>query len=105
MKHNRVLLSQDGPYSNVLKLKPPMCFSNANVDLVMKHLDAIIHDIESGQADLSDFSKPAHDVSIEVPDRGCNGKCESEPINKCPKLMDGVADDGMLVEHTPESAV
>jgi len=41
-KEHRVLISTDGPDHNVLKLKPPMCFSLANADQVAETLDGIL---------------------------------------------------------------
>ena len=38
MKNNGVLLSTDGPFENVIKIKPPMIFNKDNVDLVCYHL-------------------------------------------------------------------
>ena len=32
MKDNGVLISTDGPYNQVLKIKPPLCFTQENVD-------------------------------------------------------------------------
>jgi ethanolamine-phosphate phospho-lyase len=37
-KARRVLLSTDGPYDNVLKIKPPMVFGRAEVDLLVDTL-------------------------------------------------------------------
>lgn len=34
MKRQKIVLSREGPFMNVLKLKPPMPFSCANVDEV-----------------------------------------------------------------------
>ncbi|XP_036171564.1 5-phosphohydroxy-L-lysine phospho-lyase isoform X2 [Myotis myotis] len=42
MKENYILLSTDGPGRNVLKFKPPMCFSLDNVQHVVAKLDAIL---------------------------------------------------------------
>lgn len=42
LKENYILLSTDGPGRNVLKFKPPMCFSLDNVKLVVEKLDAIL---------------------------------------------------------------
>lgn len=39
MRQEKVLLSLDGPYSNVLKMKPPLPFNKENADLVVKILD------------------------------------------------------------------
>jgi 4-aminobutyrate aminotransferase-like enzyme/Ser/Thr protein kinase RdoA (MazF antagonist) len=36
----RILLSTDGPYDNVIKIKPPMVFTRANADAVVAALDA-----------------------------------------------------------------
>jgi ethanolamine-phosphate phospho-lyase len=47
MKEERILLSADGPYRNVLKFKPPMCFSAADVDEVIPKLDSILSEIEA----------------------------------------------------------
>ncbi|XP_052781203.1 alanine--glyoxylate aminotransferase 2-like isoform X1 [Mya arenaria] len=41
----KVLLSTDGPYDNVLKFKPPMCFTKQNVDDVIRDLDNLLGEI------------------------------------------------------------
>ncbi|XP_035869947.1 5-phosphohydroxy-L-lysine phospho-lyase isoform X1 [Phyllostomus discolor] len=46
LKENHILLSTDGPGRNVLKFKPPMCFSLDNVQRVVAKLDAILTDME-----------------------------------------------------------
>jgi len=42
MREEGVLLSTDGPFHNVLKIKPPMCFSEADADLLVDALDRIL---------------------------------------------------------------
>jgi 4-aminobutyrate aminotransferase-like enzyme/Ser/Thr protein kinase RdoA (MazF antagonist) len=42
MKDRGVLLSTDGPFHNVLKIKPPMVFSSADVDFVISQLDEVL---------------------------------------------------------------
>jgi 4-aminobutyrate aminotransferase-like enzyme/Ser/Thr protein kinase RdoA (MazF antagonist) len=42
MKARGVLLSTDGPLHNVLKIKPPIVFSKADVDFVVSELDAVV---------------------------------------------------------------
>jgi 4-aminobutyrate aminotransferase-like enzyme len=37
MKSRGVLLSTDGPYHNVIKIKPPMVFNRDDADFVMKN--------------------------------------------------------------------
>ncbi|MFW9918613.1 MAG: aminotransferase class III-fold pyridoxal phosphate-dependent enzyme [Candidatus Thorarchaeota archaeon] len=42
MKQMGVLLSVDGPLHNVLKIKPPLCFTKENVDEVISKLDIVL---------------------------------------------------------------
>ena len=42
-----VLLSTDGPDANVIKIKPPMVFSTANVDRVVRELDRAFEQVRS----------------------------------------------------------
>jgi len=46
MKEERVILSTDGPYHNVLKIKPPMCFSVADAKELVQKLDMILSEID-----------------------------------------------------------
>ena len=39
LRHKGILLSTDGPYDNVIKIKPPLVFNKKNVDTVCKNLD------------------------------------------------------------------
>ena len=45
MRNNGVLLSTDGPYDNVIKIKPPMVFSKENAKLVCDKLEAFFKKI------------------------------------------------------------
>jgi len=42
MKDFKILMSIDGPQHNVLKIKPPMCFSKANADYMMEVLTKVL---------------------------------------------------------------
>lgn len=42
LKENYILLSTDGPGRNVLKFKPPMCFSVDNARHVVAKMDTIL---------------------------------------------------------------
>lgn len=44
MKQRRVLLSTDGPDHNVIKIKPPLCFTRDDVDRVVAGLAAILNE-------------------------------------------------------------
>jgi len=42
MRDCGILVSTDGPYHNVLKIKPPMCFTRIDADRVVETLDRIL---------------------------------------------------------------
>ena len=39
MRNRGILLSNDGPYKNVIKIKPPLVFTKENVDMVCQNLN------------------------------------------------------------------
>lgn len=41
MREHGILMSTDGPFYNVLKIKPPMCFDGKNVDFLIETLDKV----------------------------------------------------------------
>ncbi|XP_056156480.1 ethanolamine-phosphate phospho-lyase isoform X1 [Lampris incognitus] len=46
LKEEHVLLSADGPHRNVLKFKPPLCFSREDADMAVGKIDHILTDLE-----------------------------------------------------------
>lgn len=44
MREHGILLSTDGPLHNVLKIKPPLCFSAADADRLLATLDRILNE-------------------------------------------------------------
>ncbi|XP_052005782.1 ethanolamine-phosphate phospho-lyase [Xyrauchen texanus] len=46
LKEQRILLSADGPQRNVLKFKPPMCFTREDAELAVEKIDQILTDLE-----------------------------------------------------------
>jgi 4-aminobutyrate aminotransferase-like enzyme len=42
MRHRGVLLSTDGPFDNVLKIKPPMVLTEDDVDMALRCLDDVL---------------------------------------------------------------
>lgn len=44
MKDFKILMSVDGPQHNVLKIKPPMCFSKANADYMLEVLTQVLNE-------------------------------------------------------------
>jgi 4-aminobutyrate aminotransferase-like enzyme len=47
MREQGILLSTDGPLYNVIKMKPPMCFTIENVDEMIKRLDGVLSEVRS----------------------------------------------------------
>ncbi|XP_056882057.1 ethanolamine-phosphate phospho-lyase isoform X1 [Takifugu flavidus] len=46
LKEEKILLSADGPHRNVLKFKPPMCFTPEDAELVAAKLDPVLTELE-----------------------------------------------------------
>jgi len=42
LREKFILVSTDGPFDNVIKSKPPLCFSKENVDEVIENLNQIL---------------------------------------------------------------
>ena len=42
MRERGILISTDGPFHNVLKIKPPMVFNTGNAALLVETLDSIL---------------------------------------------------------------
>ncbi|XP_018319278.1 5-phosphohydroxy-L-lysine phospho-lyase [Agrilus planipennis] len=61
MKQEHILLSADGPYGNVLKLKPPMIFTKENVDEFVLTLDRILEEVKN----MDETSQIAPDIKVK----------------------------------------
>jgi 4-aminobutyrate aminotransferase-like enzyme len=44
MRERRILLGTDGPFNNVLKIRPPMPFDEQDADHLVGHLDEVLAD-------------------------------------------------------------
>ncbi|NCA85416.1 MAG: aminotransferase class III-fold pyridoxal phosphate-dependent enzyme [Clostridia bacterium] len=44
MRQRGILMSVDGPDNNVLKIKPPLCFSAKDADFLVEHLDHVLRE-------------------------------------------------------------
>jgi hypothetical protein len=79
LKDQFVLLSADGPHRNVLKFKPPLCFSVDDVDECVSKLDAILAEVECddppplGTGHPTDGSKPLAVVGAPLVGHVVNG--------------------------------
>ncbi|XP_036403853.1 5-phosphohydroxy-L-lysine phospho-lyase [Megalops cyprinoides] len=47
LKNEMICVSTDGPGENVIKFKPPMCFSTEDAELVAEKIDRILTDMEN----------------------------------------------------------
>ncbi|KAM4622036.1 5-phosphohydroxy-L-lysine phospho-lyase [Polymixia lowei] len=52
LKEERICVSTDGPWENVVKFKPPMCFSMKDAELVVQNIDHILTDMETNDLRL-----------------------------------------------------
>lgn len=85
MKNEFVLLSCDGPYANVLKIKPPMCFNKENADELICKLEKIISEVEErGISNLPGTSATANGGSTHKGVESKNGgRYEPDEEPKC----------------------
>ncbi|XP_047411545.1 5-phosphohydroxy-L-lysine phospho-lyase isoform X2 [Sciurus carolinensis] len=83
LKENYILLSADGPGRNILKFKPPMCFSLDNAQHVVTKLDAILTDMEEKVRSCETLRlQPS---SVKHPP----GKCTGEERSRCTNCNPG----------------
>ncbi|KAM8940228.1 ethanolamine-phosphate phospho-lyase [Pelodytes ibericus] len=47
LKEKRILLSADGPHRNVLKFKPPMCFTKEDAKMVVDEIDKLLTELKT----------------------------------------------------------
>ena len=65
--HN-IIVSSDGPFDNVLKLKPPMCFNKENCDLFVAKLGELLKELrEKTFAPKYNWTTNDSDVSWQGP--------------------------------------
>ena len=46
LRNNNILIGTDGPNGNVLKTKPPLCFTKENAEMVVKNIEKILKKIK-----------------------------------------------------------
>ena len=44
LRENHILVGTDGPHNNVIKSKPPICFSEEDVNIVIESIDKILNE-------------------------------------------------------------
>ncbi|MCH7658657.1 MAG: aminotransferase class III-fold pyridoxal phosphate-dependent enzyme [Bacteroidetes bacterium] len=55
LKQHFILAGTDGPYENVLKIKPPLCFNKSNTDFFMEELNEILNNTPDRIRKLSEL--------------------------------------------------
>lgn len=53
MREEKILISRDGPDSNVLKFKPPMVFSTQDADRLVDTLDRVLAELDGNRAPVT----------------------------------------------------
>ncbi|XP_024290752.1 ethanolamine-phosphate phospho-lyase [Oncorhynchus tshawytscha] len=76
LKEQHILLSADGPHRNVLKFKPPMCFSEEDADMVVEKIDEILTDIEKAlglqMPSTVHTENGSHKRNVQPEENGCH---------------------------------
>ena len=57
MKEELIILSTDGPYCNIIKMKPPMCFNMENVDHFCEKLTMVLKELQNKNINLNAVSQ------------------------------------------------
>jgi 4-aminobutyrate aminotransferase-like enzyme len=60
LRRQRVLIGAAGRYGNVLKIRPPLCFSAANADRLVAALDQVLGQLAGGLAERLDEGLAEH---------------------------------------------
>ena len=47
MSEHSILLSTDGPYHNVIKIRPPMPFDEGNAEFLVETMEKILDELDS----------------------------------------------------------
>uniref|UniRef100_A0A8B9TRS6 Ethanolamine-phosphate phospho-lyase n=1 Tax=Anas platyrhynchos TaxID=8839 RepID=A0A8B9TRS6_ANAPL len=88
LKEQKILLSADGPHRNVLKFKPPMCFTMENAKHVVEKIDVLLTEIEEATG-----MKTGNNISANAQcKRKTNeGGSQAESANESTSHMNGAA--------------
>ncbi|XP_026554012.1 ethanolamine-phosphate phospho-lyase [Pseudonaja textilis] len=84
LKERKILLSADGPYRNVLKFKPPMCFSMEDAKFVVEQIDELLTDLEKATQIRAKNSLPTNTQSKRKLPTGGSSQLEFNNENISP---------------------
>ncbi|XP_072261795.1 ethanolamine-phosphate phospho-lyase [Pyxicephalus adspersus] len=97
LKEKRILLSADGPHRNVLKFKPPMCFTKEDAKMVVDAIDKIITAFEEASG-----NKPAI-MSAQKENKRKEANNSQEITNNLPANACRPQENGFYSENIPVS--
>jgi 4-aminobutyrate aminotransferase-like enzyme len=66
MKERGILLSTDGPYENVIKIKPPLVFDDSDADRLVETLDLVLSELNALGQGGEAGNKKAMDPKLET---------------------------------------
>ncbi|XP_069486974.1 ethanolamine-phosphate phospho-lyase [Ambystoma mexicanum] len=92
LKEEGILLSADGPFRNILKFKPPMCFTKENAKHVVNKIDVLLQVLEEATGLQSENVQKRKILSETNP--GAHSKESStfaECMSEAAGLMNGAA--------------
>jgi 4-aminobutyrate aminotransferase-like enzyme len=46
LRSHRILIGTDGPWDNVLKIRPPLTINQADADLLLSRLDSVLNEAQ-----------------------------------------------------------
>lgn len=55
MREEKILVSRDGPDSNVIKFKPPMVFSTQDADRLVDTLDRVLEELSGNRRTVTNL--------------------------------------------------
>uniref|UniRef100_A0A8C8VH90 Ethanolamine-phosphate phospho-lyase n=1 Tax=Pelusios castaneus TaxID=367368 RepID=A0A8C8VH90_9SAUR len=89
LKEQRILLSADGPHRNILKFKPPMCFTMKDAELVVNRIDELLTALEEASG-----ARTGNERSTTTQHKGKiinEGNSQSDHISESVNHINGTA--------------
>ena len=47
MREHRILMGSEGPYDNILKIRPPMTIEDKDIDYILEVMDKVLDEAQS----------------------------------------------------------
>ncbi len=46
MRENRILIGTEGPFDNILKIRPPLTIEKPDIDMILAVLDQVLEEVD-----------------------------------------------------------